>query len=140
MNVQKGFTLIELMIVVAVIGILAAIAYPSYNQYITKSKRASAESFMLALASKQVQYMLDAREYAPDLATLGYTASTVPKEVSDSYDIAVAANNGATPPTFTVTATPKSIQASQDTMCAMLTLNQAGTKGISGTGAVANCW
>lgn len=130
MKIQKGFTLIELMIIVVIVGILAAIAVPSYRQYIVKSNRAAAEGFMLTVANKQEQYMLDARSYAPTLATLNLTT---PTEVSKNYNISVAAS--ATPPSYTVTAAPTGAQASNDTACGTLTLDQTGAK-TPATG----CW
>lgn len=139
MKTQNGFTLIELMITIAIVGILAAIAYPSYTQYIVKSNRAAAQGFMMTVASKQEQYMLDARTYAADMATLGFPASSIPTEVSKNYNITVD-DITATPPSYTVTATPIGSQASRDTKCATLTLDQAGTKGESGSGTVADCW
>lgn len=138
MKAQNGFTLIELMITVAIVGILAAIAYPSYTQYIVKSNRSAAEGFMLTVAGKQEQYMLDARAYASSIAALGITS--VPSEVSSHYTVTVAANNTATPPSYTVTATPTGSQATRDTKCATLTLDQTGGKGKSGTGTLADCW
>lgn len=139
MKTQNGFTLIELMITVAIIGILSAIAYPSYTQYVVKSNRAAAQGFMMTVASKQEQYMLDARAYAADMATLGFPASSIPTEVSKNYNITVG-NITATPPSYTVKATPIGSQLSRDTKCGALTLDQAGTKGEGGSGTVADCW
>jgi len=137
-RMQRGFTLVELMITVAIVGILAAIAYPSYTQYIVKSNRSAAESFLMSVANKQEQYMLDARQYATTLAALGF--SSIPAEVSGKYTVAVTANNAATPPSYLITATPTGTQATRDTKCGAVTIDQAGTKGKSGTGTVADCW
>lgn len=136
-----GFTLIELMITVAVVAILARIAYPAYTQYFVRVNRSAAESFLLSVANRQEQYNLDARQYAADpggLATLGITA--VPSEVSSSYTIAVTSNNAATPPSYSITATPTGLQLSRDTKCGTLSIDQQGNKGRTGTGTVAECW
>lgn len=138
MKAQNGFTLIELMITVAIIGILAAVAYPSYTQYIVKSNRSAAETFILGVANKQEQYMLDARQYAADLATLGL--SNLPSEISGNYTVNVTADNTAAPPTYTVTAIPTGTQATRDTQCGAVTIDQSGTKGEGGTGTVTDCW
>jgi type IV pilus assembly protein PilE len=124
MKDAKGFTLIELMIVVAVVGILSMIALPQYQQYVIRGNRAAAEAFMMDVASRQKQYMLDARSYAPDLATLTMTA---PTNVSNNYNVTVSALVVAgAPPTFTVTAAvvPSSKQANDGN----LTLDDLGTK------------
>ena len=120
---SRGFTLIELMIVVAVIGILAAIAYPSYQNQIRKSNRAAAQAVMMDAANKQQLYLSSQREYADTLAKLSVTP---PTDVSRWYDITVVPDNGATPPTFLITATPKAgtAQAADGN----LTLDSAGTK------------
>lgn len=98
----KGFTLIEIMIVVAIMGILSAIAIPQYKQYVIRGNRAAAQSFMMDVASRQKQFLLDARTYATTVAAL---SMTVPTDVSKNYTITIEAP-AATPPTFTITATP----------------------------------
>jgi len=122
MKIQKGFTLIELMITVATIGVLIAIAYPSYQSYIVKGNRAAAQAFMADVANRQKQYLLDARSYALDLATLGMT---VPAEVSKHYSACCGIVVVASPPSFTITAIPTSSQQSGD---GTLTLDSSGTK------------
>lgn len=135
---RRGFTLIELLITIVIVGILTAVAYPAYVQYIVRAKRSAAESFILGVASRQEQYNLDARQYATTMTILG--ATSIPAEVSSNYTVTLAADNSAAPPTYTVTATPSASQLSQDAKCATLTINQSGTKGISGSGTVATCW
>ncbi len=117
-----GFTLLELMIAIAVIGILASIAYPSYRGYLTRAHRSAAQQYMLELANLQEQFLLDARAYA----TLGGLNTTLPDDVANFYQVAITVNNAATPPSFLITATPKAgtVQAGDST----LTLNSSGQK------------
>lgn len=133
---NAGFTLIELMIVVAIIGILAVIAVPAYTQYTVRAKRSAAESFIMSVANKQEQYILDARQYATSLAALNMA---VPPEVDAHYNITIT-NVATAPPTYTVNAAPKGGQAANDTACGTVSITQAGTKGQSGTGSVGDCW
>jgi len=131
-----GFTLIELMITVAIIGILAGIGYPSYLKYVARGNRSAAQGFMLEVTSRQERYLLDARQYAVDLATLGMT---VPDTVSGNYNVTIT-NVTATPPGYVVQAAPVGNQATNDASCGTLTIDGTGAKGASGPGGVANCW
>jgi type IV pilus assembly protein PilE len=123
----RGFTLIELIITVAVIGMLAAIAFPSYQDYIKRSHRSSAQSLMLDLANREQQYLLDNRAFlgggASAVTTLLPTG--VPAEVSGFYTVTITATAGA-PPTFEIKATPKTgtVMAGE----AAFTLDQDGTR------------
>ena len=119
MKTKKGFSLIELLVAVVIVGILAAVAIPNYQSYVIKSNRAAAQSFMMDLANREKQYMLDARTYV-DLATLGVLP---PADVSKHYTIAIVPV--ATPPSFTITATPSSSQQTSD---GPLTLTDQGIK------------
>jgi type IV pilus assembly protein PilE len=122
-----GFTLIELMITVAVVSILAAVAYPSYQEHLRKSRRAEAQAFMMTLASRQQQFMVDTRSYAATVAAAGVP---VPSNVEKGYTTAlVVAGN-----TFTLTLTPTSIQSAD--ACGTLAIDQGGTKTPSSSG----CW
>ncbi|ADE12395.1 type IV pilin protein [Sideroxydans lithotrophicus] len=152
MKFQNGFTLIELMVVVVIAGVIAAIAYPSYLQYLTRNNRSAAESYMLGVANKEEQYVLDVRQYfsAPTTsagcsnilagAALTSIGITPPASVSKNYSIDICANSAATPATYLITATPTGTQLANDTKCGSLTLKQDGTKGMSTASPVTSCW
>ena len=120
---QRGFTLVELMIVVAIVAILATIAYPSYTQYVIRGHRAAAQAEMMDIANRQQQFFLANRSYTADLGALGYA---LPDEVAKRYSTAINAPANAVPPTFTITFAPKS--GSSQANDVTLTLDASGTK------------
>jgi type IV pilus assembly protein PilE len=119
---SRGFTLIELMIAVAVVAILAMIALPTYTAQMVKGRRSSAEAVLLDIAQRQQQYFLDSRAYAPDVATLG---TNTPVNVRAYYTVTTAPGAGL-PPTFTATATP--IAGTAQAGDAILIIDSTGAK------------
>lgn len=128
MSRQSGFTLIELMIVVAVIGILAAVAYPSYLDQVRKGRRAEAQAALMNIAAKQQQNLLDVRSYRSTLADLNVG---LPASVQQTYTVTLVVGTG-TVPSFTATAAPIHSQAADS--CGSLSLTDRGTK------SPATCW
>lgn len=138
---HRGFTLIELMIVVVIISILAAIVYPMYSDQIRKSRRATAHSTLTDAAARQEQFFLDNKSYADDMNKLGYGVAAgvgVPFEAPEAfYNVTIDAETGACPiaTCYSITATAINAQV-DDTACPTLTLDSRGNK----TPVVGNCW
>jgi type IV pilus assembly protein PilE len=124
----SGFTLIELMITVAIVAILAAVAFPGYTQYVIRSKRSAAQAQMMDIANRQQQFLLANRNYA-DKTALTASGYALPSDVSVNYgyDIVVS-TTGAPGFTLTLTPQPQGGQASDGP----LTLNNAGVKTPAG--------
>ena len=127
---NTGFTLIELMVVVAIIAILASIAYPSYVDHVIKTRRAAGTACLLEQAQWLERYYSTNMGYSG--AGLATTACTT--DLTDHYGFAFSA--GPTATTFIVTATPKGAQATGDTLCGTLSIDQKGTKSPT----TAGCW
>ncbi|MFD2168100.1 type IV pilin protein [Thalassotalea euphylliae] len=127
----KGFTLIEAMIAVAIIGILAAIAYPSYTEYVVQSNRTEGQRELLRVANLMEQYYLDNRAYTEDLTKLGLSSADNWATESGLYKL----SSSVTGDTFELTATAQGNQATNDAACKELKVTDAGTRTPS-TG----CW
>ncbi len=126
----KGFTLIELMIVVAIVGIFAAVAFPSYRDSIQKSNRADAKATMLEVAGQEERYYTENNAYG-SLTAIGNATDPLPSK-SGKHNISVA-NAGAT---YTITATPTYV----DSKCGNLTITNTGATGNSAGAAAGVCW
>ncbi len=142
---RRGFSLLELMIVVVVVGILAAVAYPSYTNYMKRGYRSQAEQLMSEIATKEVQYMLDARAFT---ATIGSGGLNVPNK--DGWTCTATCTNGrytvqvtliaGPPPGFFVTATPSGSQADDGTLYLNADTGGSYSEGIKTRTAGDNRW
>lgn len=119
---QGGFTLIELMIVITVIGILVGIAYPGYQNSVRKSHRSAAQAQMLDIANRQQQFLLANRVYTATLSQLGYT---VPADVATRYTCSATVDNTGLP-TYTISCAPTALQSASG--FGTLTLTSTGAK------------
>lgn len=129
---QSGFSLIELMVVVAIIGILSSIAYPSYLEYVRKARRSDAQQHLMALAQQNQQYFIDQRAYASTPSTLLAT----PTSVSTYYTLAINVNAGP-PASFSIDAVPTTAGGQNLDACGTLTIASSGARtASSGT----SCW
>ena len=135
----RGFTLIELMIVAAIVAIVSAIAYPAYTDSVRKSRRADAKAAMLENAQFMERVLVENKTYQPGGATPTLPITQSPKDGGATYyDLTLSA---ATAITFTLRAAPKGAQASDK--CGKLELMHTGQKGIvdsAGGMTVADCW
>lgn len=130
---DKGLTLIELMIAIAIVGILSSIAYPNYTDFVLRSNRSEAQREVIRIANLQERFFIEQKIYQDDMTELGLIADPFVTE-SGLYQIdAVLKNNNTT---FVLTAKAIGRQAKGDTQCLVFTINELGAR----TATSANCW
>lgn len=152
---HRGFSLIELLIVVLIIGVIAAFAYPNYRNYVTEARRSEGQRLLLLAAAQQERFYTQCGYYATAFATAANTPNTCNTGAATGvlgmmnnlaeipfYSLTVgpdpaSTNNIAT--SYLLTATPSGIQLTNDTYCGNLTLSSQGVKGQSGP-LGAGCW
>jgi len=142
---QAGFSLIEIMTAVVIIGVLAAIAYPSYTEYLKRGYRSQAEQLMSEIASKEVQYFLDARAYTATIGTGGLNVKdkdgwTCGATCSNPYYNVTVTLVAGPPPSFFVTAIPQGKQVSDGTLYLNATTAGTYSEGIKSRTAGDNKW
>jgi type IV pilus assembly protein PilE len=143
MKNSSGFSLIELMIVVAIIGIIGAIAMPSYDSYMKKGRRADAKVGLSKLADKQERYYLQNNTYAANTATLGLAATLASDDGHYTLAVDSASTSGFV---LSATAVATGAQAGDDTTgagdCTVMKLYSTGVKeGPVGSSPVSDaCW
>ena len=142
---QGGFTLIELVIVVAIVAILTAIAIPQYRKYVQKSNRATAKSALLDLARREETYYSTNNSYTLNLTSLGYSSITnnqiqVPNSSNPTYNIGFTApaSSGSSAATYTVSATPTGSQTGDG--CGTYSVDYLGNQLPATTSGGSSCW
>jgi type IV pilus assembly protein PilE len=146
---HQGFSLIEALVAVIIIGILATMAHASYQESVLKSQRKTALASLMEIASKQEDYRVANRRYTDDLTQLGYSAkgdSGTPFYIdnqgnssttsSGTYKVVLTRTNSTT---YNLTAAPINAQA-KDTGCGTLGITSAGAKSATGSQGIQGCW
>ena len=134
----RGFTLIEVMITIAVVAILASVALPSYRGYVVRTQRAAATACLAEMAQFMERvYVSNLRYDQNNGAATALPAADCSNRINGNYALSIGAVGERT---FSLNATPQGAQASSDSACGTVSVNQAGTRSVSGTDTVAHCW
>ena len=136
---SRGFTLVEVLIVIVIIGLLSSLALSSYGEYVRKARRADAKADLLELAQLIERNYTESHRFNRDAAGNNYALefNQSPQQGRAFYNLSFAGTPTTT--TYTIQAVPTGSQT-KDGRCMTLTLNQAGVRTVSGSGTVADCW
>ncbi|MGQ7845565.1 type IV pilin protein [Granulosicoccus sp. 3-233] len=134
---HAGFTLIEVMITVAIIGIIAAIAVPSYSSYMIDARRTDAIAFLSEVAGEQQRYFTENNQYAADMKELGYGGAATYATPEGHYVVSISNPGGVGRYLLTATPATGGKQAS-DKECLAFTLSDTGAR--RSTGSNTDCW
>lgn len=132
---EHGFTLIELMVVVAIVAILAAIAIPNYSRYMQRARRSDAQQILMQVAGAEERYYATYNSYG-SLATVGFTASPL-YSANRFYTVALASSASSS---FKATATPVSGGPQATDGCGALSVSDTGARTAAGTTTNGSCW
>ncbi len=136
MKGARGFTLLELMVTVLIVAILAAVALPSYQNYMFRARRADGREMLQRIASAQERFYTNRMRYSDDLTSnAGLNQGTTLSEQGHYNVTVVVAGDGQS---YTLTAAPQAIQAAD--ACANLTVNNVGARGYTGSESNGKCW
>jgi type IV pilus assembly protein PilE len=137
--VEGGFTLIELMIVLVVVAVLASVAYPSYSEYVVRTKRAEGKAALLDAAQSLERQFTNYNTYPSSLSAAGVRTHSGDSPGKAAYTLAIAAGTtGTLASSYVLTATPTNGHV--DPKCGNLSIDQLGRKGETGSLTVAECW
>ena len=136
-RMMRGFTLIEAMIVVAILGIIVAFGYPSYRDQVMKSRRADGMAALLELADRMERHYSDAGTYTKADGNDIAVADVFPGFSSDYYTLTIDSQDAVK---FTVSAVPKTGSSQADDKCGTFTLTSLGVKSVSKSGMQDKCW
>ncbi len=131
---NDGFTLLELLIVIAIVAVLATIAYPSYRQHILKSHRTEAKNLLNDIATRQARFFTQNNRYADKLSRMNFASDTVSTE-SGRYNVNISASTNLS---FTAQAVPTTAGSQNTDLCGTFSINEQGVQTVSGTED--RCW
>jgi type IV pilus assembly protein PilE len=150
MKQQTGFTLIEILIIMAILGVIVAVAYPNYTEQMKKSRRAEAKVALVELVQMQESAFSDNNAYASALNTGGLLCATRGTCLLDNSELYTPKKNyiltisNATARGYTITATISTTgQQQDDAQCRTFSINQKNQRtaaNASGTDTTAHCW